>query len=112
MRDFTIVFYAFLYAAGILAARPRLTPFIAIDKTARIYYNMVTMSVKRMTDAALKTLTGITLALALILTFTVSDYYIFNRISFFDGENTFNVFFVISQWVKKAGYLLLPLAVF
>ncbi len=112
MHDFTIVFYAFLYAAGILAARLRLTPFIAIDKTARIYYNMVTMSVKRMTDAALKTLTGITLALALILTFTVSDYYIFNRISFLDGENTFNVFFVISQWVKKAGYLLLPLAVF
>lgn len=65
-----------------------------------------------MTDGALKICTGLMLAVALALTFTVSDYYIFNRISALDGENSFNMFFVISQWVKKAGYLLLPLAVF
>lgn len=65
-----------------------------------------------MTDYALKTCVGLMLAFALVLTFTVSDYYIFNRISFLGGDDTFNVFFVISQWVKKSGYLLLPLAVF
>ena len=70
------------------------------------------MKIQKLTGVALKTLTGLTLALALILTFTVSDYYIFNRITFLDGDGTFNVFFVISQWVKKSGYLLLPLAVF
>ncbi len=64
------------------------------------------MNVKKYTDVALKACTAALLAVSLILTFTVSDYYIFNRI----GE--FNVFFVLSQWVKKAGLLLLPLAVF
>lgn len=58
------------------------------------------------TDTALKACTGALLLIALALTFTVSDYYIFNRI----GE--FNFFFVLSQWVKKAGLILLPLAVF
>ncbi len=43
---------------------------------------------------------------ALALTFTVSDYYIFNRI----GE--YGVIFCVSQWVKKAGLLLIALAVF
>lgn len=61
---------------------------------------------EKVTDAALKAVTGLILAIALILTFTVSDYYIFNRI----GE--FDFFFVFSQWMKKAGLLLLPLAVF
>lgn len=64
------------------------------------------MKVKRYTDIALKSCTALLLAVSLILSFTVSDYYIFNRI----GE--FNVFFVLSQWVKKSGLLLLPLAVF
>ncbi len=64
------------------------------------------MNVKKYTDVALKACTAALLAVSLILTFTVSDYYIFNRI----GE--FNVLFVLSQWVKKAGLLLLPLAVF
>lgn len=41
-----------------------------------------------------------------MLTFTLSDYYIFNRIS------EFNAAFVISQWIKKTGLLLLPLAVY
>lgn len=57
-------------------------------------------------DAALKILSAILLVLALILTFTVSDYYIFNRFA------EFNLIFPFSQWVKKAGYLLIPLAVF
>ncbi|MCM1296274.1 MAG: YwaF family protein [Muribaculaceae bacterium] len=61
---------------------------------------------KKYTLIALKACTAVYLAVSLVLTFTVSDYYIFNRI----GE--FNVFFVLSQWVKKAGLLLLPLAVF
>ncbi|MGN0814743.1 MAG: hypothetical protein ACI4MH_05900 [Candidatus Coproplasma sp.] len=46
------------------------------------------------------------LVCAFLLTFTLSDYYIFNRI----GQ--FNILFVLSQWIKKAGFLLLPLAVF
>lgn len=46
------------------------------------------------------------LACALALTFTISDYYIFNRI----GQ--FNAAFVISQWVKKGALLLLPMAIF
>ena len=70
------------------------------------------MEVKKITDTALKALTGVLLALALVLTFTVSDYYIFNRISFLGGDDSFNLFFALSQWMKKAGYLLIPLAVF
>lgn len=46
------------------------------------------------------------LACALLLTFTISDYYIFNR------AGQFNVLFVISQWVKKSGLLLIPMAIF
>ncbi len=64
------------------------------------------MKLKRYTDVGLKAATGLLLAIALVLTFTVSDYYIFNRI----GE--FNFIYVFSQWVKKAGLLLLPLAIF
>lgn len=64
------------------------------------------MKLRKISDVGLKVVTGLILAIALILTFTVSDYYIFNRI----GE--FNFFFVFSQWMKKAGLLLLPLAVF
>ncbi len=43
---------------------------------------------------------------ALLLSFTVGDYYIFNRIS------EYGFFFCISQWVKKAGMLLILAAVF
>ena len=64
------------------------------------------MKLRKISDVGLKVITGLILAIALILTFTISDYYIFNRI----GE--FNFFFVFSQWMKKAGLLLLPLAVF
>ena len=57
-------------------------------------------------DIALKVFTGIMLAISLVLTFTVSDYYIFDKF------NTYNPLFIICQWVKKSGLLLLPLAVF
>ena len=61
---------------------------------------------RKISDVGLKVATGLILGIALILTFTISDYYIFNRI----GQ--FNFFFVFSQWMKKAGLLLLPLAVY
>ena len=63
-------------------------------------------------DIALKVLTGMFLAFSFALTFTISDYYIFNRIGWENSSESFNVFFVLSQWVKKTGLLLLPLAVF
>lgn len=43
---------------------------------------------------------------ALLLTFTVGDYYIFNRFS------QYGFFFCLSQWIKKAGLLLILAAVF
>ena len=55
---------------------------------------------------ALYALTAAALACAFALTFTVSDYYIFNRISQFGAA------FAASQWVKKGVLLLLPMAVF
>lgn len=71
------------------------------------------MKIKKYTDIALKSCTAALLAVSLILSFTVSDYYIFNRIGLLgDGAEKFNAFFVLSQWVKKSGLLLLPLAVF
>lgn len=57
-------------------------------------------------DLALKVCTALLLIAALAMTFTVSDYYIFNRF----GE--FKTSFILSQWVKKAGLLLFPLAIF
>lgn len=45
------------------------------------------------------------LAAALVLTFTLSDYYIFNRIAEFGA-------FAAVQWIKKAGLLLVAGAVF
>ncbi len=77
---------------------------LSIDSTAYIFYNIV-MNLKRINEVALQVCTGLYLAVSLVLTFTVSDYYIFNRI----GE--FNFFFVLCQWLKKCGLLLLPLAV-
>ena len=55
---------------------------------------------------ALYALSAGTLLCAFLLTFTISDYYIFNR---FDE---FNAVFIISQWIKKGALLLIPLAVF
>ena len=64
------------------------------------------MKLKRCADIGLKVCASLLLAVALVLTFTVSDYYIFNRIGQYD------FMFVFSQWVKKAGLLIIPLAVF
>ena len=61
---------------------------------------------RKICDIALKVCSALLVAVSLVLTFTVSDYYIFNRIS------EYGFIFVICQWVKKAGLLLIPLAVF
>lgn len=46
------------------------------------------------------------LVFTMLLTFTVSDYYIFSRWA------QYGAMFCISQWVKKAGIILITLAVF
>lgn len=63
------------------------------------------MKRERAVAAAGAALAAVMLLAALALTFTVSDYYIFNRI----GE--FGVFAIV-QWLKKAGLLLVPAAIF
>ena len=55
---------------------------------------------------ALYALAAGVLVCALLLTFTISDYYIFNRIA------QYGIIFSISQWVKKGALLLIPMAVF
>lgn len=55
---------------------------------------------------SLYTLAAVAAVCALFLTFTVGDYYIFNRM----GE--YGVIFSLSQWAKKAGLILIVLAVF
>ena len=70
-----------------------------------MFYNIV-MFKNKSVHIALKVITGVLLAISLVLTFTVSDYYIFDKF------NTFNPLFIICQWIKKSGLLLLPLAVY
>lgn len=86
---------------------PRTLPneLIAVDKTARLFYNL-TMTYNKSVDRALKIFCAAFAAVSLALTFTVSDYYIFDK---FD---TYNPVFIICQWLKKSGLLLFPLAVF
>ena len=79
--------------------------FTALTITAD-YNKILYMKLQKCTDIVLKACAGVLLAFAFILTFTVSDYYIFNRIS------EFGVVFVLSQWIKKAGLLIIPLAVY
>lgn len=55
---------------------------------------------------SLKVCAAICAVCALLLTFTVGDYYIFNRF------NEYGFFFCMSQWIKKAGLLLVLAAVF
>ena len=64
------------------------------------------MKLKRQTDIGLKVCAVILIAVTLVLSFTVSDYYIFNRVS------EYGFVIVFCQWMKKAGLLLIPLAVF
>lgn len=54
----------------------------------------------------LKILAGTSAAIALVLTFTLSDYYIFNRMT------AFGVVFPLCQWLKKGGLIMLVLAAF
>ncbi len=61
-------------------------------------------------DISLKVCAAIVIVCAFLLTFTVSDYYIFNRIGY--GENQYGFFFCLSQWVKKAGVIMITLTVF
>ncbi len=64
------------------------------------------MKLNKLTDIGLKVCAALLIAVSLVLTFTVSDYYIFNRVS------EYGFVFVFCQWMKKAGLLLIPLAVF
>lgn len=62
--------------------------------------------INKFSTVALKVCAALCAVCALLLTFTVGDYYIFNRIS------QYGFFFCISQWLKKAGLLLILAAVF
>ena len=75
-----------------------------IDFASTLVYNFVMKKIIAPHVAA-KILTAAMLACALVLTFTISDYYIFSRISVYGV-------FAVAQWIKKAGLLLLPGAVF
>lgn len=70
-----------------------------------VFYNIV-MFKNKSVDVALKVCVSVMLAISLVLTFTVSDYYIFDKF------NKYNPLFIVCQWIKKSGLLLLPLAVF
>ena len=79
-------------------------------------YNLITMTdnkkqaAGRALSLALKICVAAAAACAFLLTLTVSDYYIFNRMGY--GAGQFDVFFCLSQWFKKAGLILLLLAAF
>ncbi len=57
-------------------------------------------------NLALKVCTALLLICGFLSTFTVGDYYIFNRFGVFYTS------FILSQWVKKMAYVLFPMAVF
>lgn len=69
-------------------------------------HRLKNINIRKISDTLLKACCALLLAVSLILTFTVSDYYIFNRV------NEFGFVFVLCQWLKKAGLLIIPLAVF
>ena len=83
-------------------------PFIlqprAVDKRRAKKYNSA-MNSKNAAAQAGKAFAIAMLIAAFALTFTVSDYYIFNRMNIYGA-------FAAAQWVKKAGLLLLPAALF
>lgn len=60
----------------------------------------------RAIEILLKVSAAIVLITTLLLTFTVNDYYIFNRMA------EYGVIFSLCQWIKKAGVVLITLAVF
>ncbi|MGN1104278.1 MAG: hypothetical protein ACI4QI_05315 [Candidatus Coproplasma sp.] len=74
----------------------------AITTGKRLKLNLTPRAIKIL----LTVLAALAAVTALLLTFTVGDYYIFNRMA------EYGVVFSISQWVKKAGLILIILAVF
>ena len=66
----------------------------------------VTPDLQRIYKISLQVCAWVIVVTALLLSFTCGDYYIFNRIS------DYGFFFCLSQWVKKAGILLILIAVF
>ena len=62
--------------------------------------------INKFTRISLQVSAAVCAVCALLLTFTVGDYYIFSRFS------EYGFFFCLSQWVKKAGLLLILAAVF
>ena len=62
--------------------------------------------INKFTALGLKVCAAVCAVCALLLTFTVGDYYIFNRFS------DYGFIFCMSQWFKKAGLLLILAAVF
>lgn len=76
-----------------------------MTKPLRSGYNHGIMNRIKIASAAGRVFVAVMLAAALALTFTVADYYIFNRMEIYGA-------FAAAQWVKKAGLLLLPGALF
>ncbi len=70
------------------------------------FRDMTQTTLQKFARTGLYACAGICAVCALLLTFTVGDYYIFNRFS------SYGFFFCLSQWVKKAGILLILAAVF
>lgn len=62
--------------------------------------------INKFAEISLKVCAAVAAVCALLLTFTVGDYYIFNRFS------DYGFFFCMSQWLKKVGLLLILAAVF
>ncbi|MDE6690571.1 MAG: YwaF family protein, partial [Clostridia bacterium] len=62
--------------------------------------------INKFAGISLKVCAAVASVCALLLTFTVGDYYIFNRFS------DYGFFFCMSQWIKKVGLLLILAAVF
>lgn len=74
--------------------------------TDTVVKNDCGFNARKVIGISLYACTAVAAVCALLLTFTVGDYYIFNRFS------DYGFFFCMSQWVKKAGLLLILAAVF
>lgn len=74
--------------------------------TNSVIHKNLNFDLNKVIGISLKACAAACAVFALLLTFTVGDYYIFNRVS------EFGFFFCLSQWSKKAGLLLILAAVF
>lgn len=83
-----------------------LTAMEAVEKKR----GTVALNLSKNVNLYLKVCAAVVLVCAFLLTFTLSDYYIFNRIGY--GENQYGFFFCLSQWAKKAGVIMITLTVF